>query len=176
LADRTLPEFEHVVVPWTPKELAMDRFRPKETKVVDNEPQKKPRGRPFEPGNPGRPPGSKNRTTRLIEELLEGQAESLGRKFIDLALAGNPRCLQAALDRLLPKRHGRTLDFELPPINNIQDISAAMAAIGAGLTAGRLTPEEADHVIAYLRSFEKHLELRDLVARLEAIEERLAKK
>ena len=31
------------------------------------------RGRPFKHGNPGRPPGSKNKLTRLLEELVENE-------------------------------------------------------------------------------------------------------
>ena len=34
-----------------------------------------PRGRPFANGNPGRKPGSKNRTTLVAAALLEGEAE-----------------------------------------------------------------------------------------------------
>ena len=35
-------------------------------------PVRKPRGRPFKPGNPGRPLGSKNRVTQTLERLAEG--------------------------------------------------------------------------------------------------------
>src|SRR6516225_5337941 len=42
--------------------------------------KQKVRGRPFQPGNPGRPPGSKNKTTRLVEQLVEGDAEKLSEK------------------------------------------------------------------------------------------------
>jgi hypothetical protein len=45
----------------------------------------KVRGRPFQSGNPGRPPGSKNKTTRLVEQLVEGDAEKLCRKMLELA-------------------------------------------------------------------------------------------
>ena len=87
------------------------------------------RGRPFEHGNPGRPPGSKNKTTRMLEQLVEGEGEDLTRKFIDLAKAGDVRCLQSCMDRLLPKRHGRPLDVQLPKINSVHDIAPAMTAI-----------------------------------------------
>jgi hypothetical protein len=54
----------------------------------------KVRGRPFKLGNPGRPPGSKNKTTRVVEQLVDNQAEKLTRKLVELALAGDVRCLQ----------------------------------------------------------------------------------
>lgn len=47
------------------------------------------RGRPFVTGNPGRKPGSRNRTTIVAAALLEGEAEALTRKAIELALAGD---------------------------------------------------------------------------------------
>ena len=50
----------------------------------------KTRGRPFQQGNPGRPKGAQNRTTRLIEALLEGEAEAIGRKCVERAKEGDP--------------------------------------------------------------------------------------
>ena len=41
-------------------------------------------------GNPnGRPQGSRNAATLALESLLDGQAEALTQKAIDLALAGD---------------------------------------------------------------------------------------
>lgn len=51
------------------------------------------------------------------------------RRFLDLAAAGNSRCLQLCLDRLLPKRHGRPIELALPPAKDIDDVVAAIAAI-----------------------------------------------
>src|SRR5215831_6568815 len=44
------------------------------------------RGRPFKPGNAGRPKGARNRATVAAEALLDGQAEALTRKAIERAL------------------------------------------------------------------------------------------
>jgi Family of unknown function (DUF5681) len=99
----------------------------------------KVRGRPFQPGNPGRPPGSKNKTTRLVEQLVEGDAEELSRKMLELAKKGNVRCLEYCLDRLLPKRSGRPLDLQLPAIKSVHDLIAAMSAISTAVNNGDLT-------------------------------------
>jgi hypothetical protein len=40
------------------------------------------RGRPFAKGNPGRPQGSKNRTTLLAAALLEGKCDKLLAAFM----------------------------------------------------------------------------------------------
>ena len=42
----------------------------------------KVRGRPFQPGNPGRPPGSKNKTTRLVEQPVRKVTEDLEQTII----------------------------------------------------------------------------------------------
>ena len=59
-------------------------------------------------GNPaGRLRGTKNRATKAAEELLEGEAEALTRKAVELALAGDTVALRLCLERLLPPRKSR---------------------------------------------------------------------
>jgi hypothetical protein len=125
----------------------------------------KSRGRPFQRGNPGRPRGSKNRTTRLLEELVAGDGEKLTQKIVELALAGNVKCLQWCLDRLLPRRTGRPLDFTLPAVNDAHDVVAAMAAITTAVNDGSLTAEEAGQLVHILNGYTKALETRDLARR-----------
>ena len=49
-------------------------------------------------GNPnGRPKGSRNKTTVIAQTLLEGEAESLVRKVVQLALEGDVTCLRICL-------------------------------------------------------------------------------
>ena len=132
----------------------------------------KVRGRPFQSGNPGRPIGAKNRTTRLVEQLMEGDAEKIGRKFIELATAGNVRCLEIALDRLVPKRSGRPIDFQLPQIRNIDDVVTAMAAVTSGVNDGSLTVEEASHLARVLDNYANAITTFELVERVNALEER----
>ncbi len=75
----------------------------------------KVRGRPFKPGNAGRPPGSKNKITQMVEQLVEGQAEQLVRKVLELAQAGDVSCLRMILDRLYPLRKGQPVNVVMPP-------------------------------------------------------------
>ena len=73
-------------------------------------------------GNPsGRTKGRKNRATYMAEALLEGECRALVRKAIELALGGDLVALKLCLERLLPRRHERTLTFQLPPSQMIQD-------------------------------------------------------
>jgi Family of unknown function (DUF5681) len=133
------------------------------------------RGRPFQRGNPGRPRGSKNRTTRLLEELVAGEGEKLAQKTVELALGGNVKCLQMCLDRLMPRRAGRPLDFTLPAVNDARDIVAAMAAITTAVNDGRLTAEEAGQLVHILNGYAKALETYDHASRIAALESHIKK-
>jgi Family of unknown function (DUF5681) len=136
---------------------------------------KKPRGRPFQRGNPGRPRGSKNRTTRLLEELMVGEGEKLTRKVVELALAGNVKCLQLCLDRLMPQRAGRAVDFTLPAVNDANDIVVAMAALTTAVNDGRLTAEEAGQLVHILNGYAKALEIYGFATRIAALESQIKK-
>src|SRR5690349_11329736 len=88
-----------------------------------------PRGRPFAPGNPGRPPGARNKATRALEALLEGEAEDITRTAIALAKGGDTVALRLCLERLLPPRKDRPVAFALPEINTPADLPRATAAL-----------------------------------------------
>ncbi len=47
----------------------------------------------FAHGNPGKPRGARHKTTRAVEELLDGQSEAITQKAVDLALAGDTTAL-----------------------------------------------------------------------------------
>jgi hypothetical protein len=152
---------------------ARKRAKPRTvSNTSDGEPiaPKKIRGRPFEPGNPGRPPGARNKTTRLVEQLLDGEAEALMRTLIGLAQEGNVRCLHDCFDRLLPRRNGRPVDFKLPAIKRPQDIVPAMAAIITAVNTGDLTAEEAGHLGHVVETQIKAIETHDFAARLDRLE------
>src|SRR5579864_1929965 len=99
-------------------------------------------GRPFSKGvsgNPaGRPVGSRNAVTEMAQALLDGEADALVRRCVELALDGNPAAMKLCLERLVPRR-GRAVKLELPPIESAADIAPAMGAIAGG-RRGRLEP------------------------------------
>jgi hypothetical protein len=145
----------------------IERIRPSSESSLS---QSRVRGRPFEHGNPGRPPGSKNKLTRLLEELVENEGETLTRKHIELAKGGNVRCLQYLLDRLIPQRPGRALELQLPTIKSVHDIAPAIAAITNELNNGNLTLEEASHLTGLLERYGRVITTNDLAIRLENLE------
>jgi hypothetical protein len=132
---------------------------------------RKPRGRPFKPGNPGRPLGSKNSVTQTLEQLAEGQAEQLFEKLRELAQAGDVSCLRWILDRLWPPRKGQPVNVVMPPINTPQDVFPAIASIWTGVRESRLTPDEASALSIVIDRSIQAIALHDITKRIAALEE-----
>lgn len=131
------------------------------------------RGRPFGPGNPGRPHGARNKATVAIESLLEGEAERLGRKAIDMALAGDATALRLCLDRIAPVRRGRSVHLPLPDVVTSSDASVAQALVVAAMARGEITTDEASDITRVLDALGTAIERRDLESRIAALEEGL---
>jgi hypothetical protein len=122
-------------------------------------------------GNPnGRPQGSRNAATLALESLLDGQAEALTQRAIDLALAGDLVALRICLDRILPPRKDRPVAFEIPPITTIEDAPKVMAAVTAAVAQGGLTVREASDFAQLVEAYVRSVEASDLEKRLRAIE------
>jgi hypothetical protein len=95
-------------------------------------------------GNPaGRPRGSRNTATLAAEAILDGEAEALTRKAIEMALGGDTVALKLCLDRIYPARKDRAVTFALPPITSARDAADIAAAIAEAVAAGHLSPSEA---------------------------------
>lgn len=128
------------------------------------------RGRPFQPGNPGKPRGTRHRVTRAIEELLEGQHEKLTQAAIDKALEGDTTALRLCLDRLAPPRKDAPIAFDLPQVVSVADAVSASSALLAAVAAGDVTPDEGGRVMALLSAHRAIAEAGDLEARIAALE------
>jgi hypothetical protein len=129
---------------------------------------------PFKPGqsgNPnGRPKGSRNVATLALESLLDGQAQALTQKAIDLALTGDLTALRICLDRILPPRKDRPVTFTLPPINSAQDAAATVSAVLAAVAAGEITPADAGEISKLIEAYVKAFETAELAERLDRLE------
>ncbi|MDA9396409.1 hypothetical protein WN73_38520 [Bradyrhizobium sp. CCBAU 45394] len=129
------------------------------------------RFKPGQSGNPaGKPKGTRNATTVALETLLDGQAQALTQKAIDLALAGDLPALRICLDRIMPPRKDRPVTFELPPINSAQDAAKVSSAVLAAVSAGELTPSEAGEISKLIDTWVKAYETAELTERLERLE------
>lgn len=130
----------------------------------------KTRGKPFEPGNPGRPKGARHKATIAAEALLDGEADALTRKAIDMAKAGDTVALRLCLERLVPPRKDRPILVELPAIVDAKDHPVVIASIFAAVADGEITPSEAQALAAVLEQHRRSIEIAEVVTRLEALE------
>ena len=140
----------------------------------DDTPRKnapKTRGKPFEPGNAGRPKGSRNRVTVAVEKLLEADAENIAKVAVEFAKGGDTTLIKAVLDRVAPPRKEATIKVALPPIQSPADAPAVAARLIEAVAAGEIAPGEAQSLAALLESYRRQSELADIETRLRALEE-----
>jgi hypothetical protein len=131
---------------------------------------------PGQSGNPsGRPKGSRNRTTLAAEALLDGEAEELTRKAIELAKGGDLAAIRICLDRILPTRKDRTITFALPTMETASDAANAVAAIVAAVAEGEVTPAEAVELSKLVENYSKTLVATDIEGRIAKLEKTMGK-
>lgn len=54
----------------------------------------------FGPGNPGKPRGARHKATQAALALLDGEAATLTRKAVEMALEGDTTALRLCLERI----------------------------------------------------------------------------
>lgn len=137
--------------------------------------ERKQGGSKFKPGQSGNPAGkakgTRHKVTLAIEALLEGEAEALTRKAIELGLAGDMTALRLCMDRLASVRRDRPVTLDLPRIETAADLPSATQAILEAVAAGELTPCEAAELGRLVDAHARAIEVTDLHRRLEALEE-----
>ena len=139
--------------------------------MSDRDPARKlPRGAPFQPGNPGKPKGARNRVTRAMVGLLEGEHERLTRKVVEMGLGGDLGAMRLCLTHLAPPTKDAPLAISLPPIRTAMEALDASAIVVAAMASGEITPSEAGRAVAVLASHAKIVEIADHEPRLQAIE------
>ena len=128
--------------------------------------------KPGKSGNPaGRPAGSRNRASLAADMLLDGDAEKLTRKAIEMAKEGDTTALRLCMDRILPARKDRHVPFALPKLETAADAVKASAALVEAVASGDLTPSEAGELSKLVEGFTRAADLHDIQARLERLEQ-----
>jgi len=125
----------------------------------------------FTAGNSGRPKGSRNKATLVIESLLQGQAEALTQTAVTKALEGDSIPLRLCMERIAPAPKDQPVSFILPKMQSALDASKAAESVLTAVSEGELTPIEAMRVMALIDSYRRTLELTDIEERLQALEE-----
>lgn len=125
-------------------------------------------------GNPGgRPRGARNKAILAMETFLEGEADKLTRKAVELALAGDTVALRLCLERLLPPRKERPITLDLPPVKTAADVPCLVNKILELVGHGDLTPSEASTVTGIVETLRKGIELSEIAERVVELERKL---
>jgi hypothetical protein len=125
----------------------------------------------FAEGNRGKPRGARHKATQAVLAMLDGEAEALTRKAIEMALQGDGVALRLCLERLAPPRKDAPVRFDLPAMQGAESAASGMSAILASVASGDLTPSEASGLAGLVEAYRKALETTELEARLKALEE-----
>ena len=124
----------------------------------------------FAPGNPGKPKGSRHKATQATMQLIDGQAEAITQKAVDLALDGDATALRLCLERIAPPRKDAPVQFDLPKMQGAADAAGAAASVLASVSAAELTPAEGAHVMSLIETYRRVLETTEIEARLTTLE------
>jgi Family of unknown function (DUF5681) len=141
---------------------------------VNNAPRTaKRQGHRFGPGNPyGRPRGSRNARTVLVEQLMGDEAQEIARAAITAAKAGDTTAMKIVLDRVAPIRKGRPVEFTIPEAMDAAGVAEAFKDIATRMASGEITPEEATQVASVLELRRKAIETAEIEQRLKVLEEK----
>jgi hypothetical protein len=124
----------------------------------------------FATGNPGKPKGSRHRATQAVLALLDGEAERITRKAVEMALEGEGTALRLCLERIAPPMRDAPVTFTLPSMTTAADAARAAAAVLASVSDGELTPTEGAHIMALIETYRRTLETTELELRVLALE------
>jgi Family of unknown function (DUF5681) len=130
-----------------------------------------PQFRKGQSGNPaGRPPGSRNRATSMVQNLLEGAAENIAKRATQLAEDGNVAAIRICMNRLAPLGQHNPVAFELPSIHSTQDCLRATSAILTGIASGDIAPSAAMQIARVINVHLRAISTNDLEARMTKLE------
>ncbi len=115
----------------------------------------------------GRPKGARSETTRLFDELAAGAVEEIGRAVIDDAKTSDGASRKILLNRMWGRTRGRTIEFDLPPIESVADVPKALGAVLMAVADGELAPEEANAIAGAIAVHHRALEVSEFEARIE---------
>lgn len=124
----------------------------------------------FAPGNPGKPRGTRHKATRAALALLDGEAETLTRQAVTMALEGDGAALRLCLERIAPPRRDAPVAFDLPRMETARDAAKAAGAVLEAVASGDLTPTEGAHIMALVETYRRTLETTEIDARVAALE------
>jgi hypothetical protein len=115
-------------------------------------------------------PGKNLREKHACEALLEGQAQALTQKAVEMALAGDTVALRICIERICPIRRDRPVSFELPAVTCARDAADISAAVMAAVSNGNITLSEAAEISKLIDSYVKAYQTAELNDRVVCVE------
>jgi len=111
----------------------------------------------------------------LAQALFDGEAESLTRKIIELAKAGDMQALKLCIDRLCPpmKAQSAPIQLKIPESESMADIANAFIKAAA---AGQIAPDVASQLVSAVGTLARVVEIDELKERLVALEASIGRK
>ena len=130
---------------------------------------------PGQSGNPaGRPRGSRNKKTLMLEALLDDESETLMRRVIGLAKMGDDVAMRLVFARMLPPRRDRPVPLELPRIESEADARRASGDVMEAVGAGEITPQEAEQLLRVIAGAAMVMQSSGMSERLKWLQEQVA--
>lgn len=107
----------------------------------------------------------------VAEVLLDGEAETITRKAIELAKGGDITAIRLCLERILPPRKDRPISVDLPTVSSVADLKTAHAEVIRDVASGELTPDQGRAFSDLLESYRRTIETSEIEQRLAMLEE-----
>ena len=80
--------------------------------------------------------------------------------------------IRLCIDRLVPTRRDRLVEFNMPPIKTAADLLVASSSVLTACADGTLSPSEAMRILELISAYARILEFGDLETRLRALEKK----
>jgi hypothetical protein len=106
----------------------------------------------------------------VCQDTLASHAENLIKNVRTAGPPENTTAMRLCIERLMPARRQRTLQFKLPPIKTIDNVAAASESVVSGVARGQLTPAEGQSFSAMLDDRRRVIETQDQEPRVRALE------
>src|SRR5579872_4475960 len=122
------------------------------------------RGRPFQPANTfgrGRPKGSRNKTTKQMQELLYRYSDAILGKCIRMALEGDQIAMRLCMERILPARRDGFVQLPSLRSQTQTEIAKSSEQVLKSIACGTISPSEGEIISKLLNDRLKVLEVAD---------------
>jgi hypothetical protein len=133
-----------------------------------------PRFTKGDPAGPGRPTGRRNKITEFLDELAGDGTVKLLSVVRDRAQQGDMRAASIVLARTWPRKRGRAVPLDLPPVETSAGLIQAQAALVAAMARGEVTPLEAASIASVLETQRRAIEMHEHEQLIRELEEKKA--